>query len=428
MYVGPRSHAIDFYHVNFVPSAVRSGFNVYDAAEHPTIATWIDNAREVDGSKRLGGCLNLNQRLYPTGFCPTATPFLYSLHSLGLIGPFDLRFWIFHLLATALCMFGLFLMGRTCSLDQPTSWLVCGLIMSFCWGLFLDAQLANVTRIQIFGLAVAVAATRSRCKWGIALAGFTLAVGCAYKPTILPSLGFWLFVLAVDRRWRDLLIGFGGLAIGSAISAIFPLVLFDSLDCWSDWKHFASAELSALATSFPGNYSLSSALMARGHQWAAALPWIFGAGLILAFAWTAFPAAQNEDGKDWRDMRLGLAIVVGPLWAILSSPLTWVQYSALAMPLVIVLLGVTSRRKSPSGLWLSLLIASAALSGGMLQRFFAIEDLWLDAGTLWTGWFGLLLASLWLLFSMHQANRQSVKPVTSQPILATRFSRMGLGK
>ncbi len=427
LFVEPRSDAPDFYHVNFVPAAVHRGFNVYDYTEHASIVKWIDDSRTDDDSKRLRGCYNINQRLYPTGFCPTATPFLYSVHSPALVGSFDVRFWLFHLTATALCIIGLFQLARASGFDKPTSWLVGGLIMSFCWGLFLDTQLANVSRIQIFGLAVALTAARSNHKWGIALAGFALAVGCAYKPTILPSVSFWLFVLVVDRRWREVCTGLGGLAFGAAISFVFPLVLFDSLDCWWQWKQFAGAELSALATSFPGNYSLSSALVAQGQPWALALPWIFGGALIIAFAATTCPSAENGEAKERRDLRLGLAIAVGPLWAILASPLTWVQYSALAMPLVIVLMGATRCLKSSRGIWLAAVIVAAILSGGMPQRFISIESFWLDAGILWIGWLGLLLATIWLLKSMPQANPASVKAAEGRQHLEIGFRRIGLG-
>jgi hypothetical protein len=403
LYVGPKSHVLDFYHVNFVPEAIRRGFDVYDANQHTEIARWIDGARASDPSLRLYCCLRLNQRMYANDFCPTATPLLYSVHATLLAGSFDVRFWIFHLLGTSLGLWGTWQLARSCGFDAAASWLIVGLIFSFCWGLFLDAQLANVSRYQIFGLALALIAQRSVGSRRGLTVGLCLAVGAAYKPTILPSLACWLLVLLVDRRWRDLLFGTMGLGLGALGAFLFPLVLFDSLDCWWRWKVFAGNELRTLAASFAGNYSPSGYLLARGFDWADKIPWVVMALAGGLFGLTAGGRVRDGASRQRGDLRLCLAIASGPLWSNLASPLTWIQYSALVMPLVIVLLGSGSQIQAARGIWRAVLIGSAILSAGVIQRFVTIEAMWLDAGILWLGWAGLFLAAAWLLLAMRRA-------------------------
>lgn len=416
LFVSPVSHGIDFYHVNFVPAAVHRGLNIYDPDQHRQIAAEVEQSIAANASLREQVCVTINRRLYPTGFCPTATPFLYAVHSLGLVGPFDLRYWIFQIAATVLGAIGIVMAARSVGLSRQIAWLACGLITSFCWPLFLDAQLANVSRFQLFGLGVAMAASTSRRAWGIGLAGFVLAVGAAYKPTILPSIVVWLGVLLVDRRWRDVVTGLAGLVLGTLLSFVFPLILFPSLDCWWEWKHFAGAELSALANDFPGNYSLQAALSALGPGWLAAIPWLIGASLLFVFGWTSRPKQTNEHSDTERDRRLALAIAVGPLWTILASPLTWVQYSALTMPLAIGLIGCAAQRRHNAKRWVAAILIAAAFSGGLVQRFFEVDRHWLDAGLLWIGWIGLFILALGVIASSKRtATRTSPLDCRSIP-------------
>ncbi len=398
-FVSPVSHGIDFYHVNFVPAAVQSGFDIYDLDQHPAILAEIARSNQGDDSPRLRLCVSVNRKLYPTGFCPTATPLLYTVHALGLVGSFDIRFWIFHVAATILGVVGLFMTARASSLSRQVSWLLCGLVTSFCWALFLDAQLANVSRFQLFGLGVALAGSVSRRSWGMVLAGFALALGSAYKPTILPSIVFWMVVLVADRRWSNVGKGIAGLGIGTILSLLLPLVLFPSLDCWWEWKRFASAELNALSNSFPGNYSLQAAMTAIGLSWAALLPWVIGGLLLVILGWTACPNSAHNNQRAWRDHRLCLAIAAGPLWTILASPLTWVQYSALTMPLVVVLIGVANSVPQARGRWICAITVAGGFSGGLLQRFVAIDAHWIDCGLLWIGWVGLLILAVGMIAS-----------------------------
>lgn len=393
-YVAPVSFSLDFYHINFVPPAVRSGLNVYDVEDHSAIVNSIIESSQSDPSERLQRCVGANRRLYETGFCPTATPFLYTLHSLGLIGPFVARFWMFHVAATIVCLCGLYWTARSAGLRPQVSWLLSGLTMSFCWGLLLDAELANVTRFQLFGLSLAMMASITRKSWGMIAAGFVLAVGAAYKPTVLPALVFWLAVLAIDHGWRQLSKGLIGLLAGAAASFLFPLILFGSLGCWSEWQRFAGTELAALAVSFPGNYSLQTALAAGGMPGIGFLPHLIGAAILFAFWKTRCSAGNGSQHDVQRHQRLCLAIALGPLWTILASPLTWVQYSALSMPVAIVLIAVAASAPRSKPAWIAVIAIAGGLAGGVAQRFIRVDAIWLDCLLLWIGWLGLALLSI----------------------------------
>lgn len=413
LFVSPVSHGIDFYHLNFVPPAVRSGVDVYDAAHHATIVAQIEQSHQEYQSWRMDLCVSVNQRLYASGFCPTATPFLYALHSLMLIGPFDVSYWIFHLAATAAGFLGIYFTARAGGMGRATSWFISGIMNSFCWGLFLDAQLANVSRVQLLSLGIAMMCVVSPKRWAMGWVGVVLAVSCAYKPTIAPSIPLLLLVLAIDGRWTDALKSLVGMLAGGIAALAFPLILFPSLDCWWQWKEFAGHELSQLAATFPGNYSLTAVLAANGQDWMDVLPWALAAVLAAVFCGTPYRRASNPEDLALRNSRLCLALSLGPLWTILASPLTWVQYSALSMPVAVVMTATIPKLVRHRGQWLSLVFAFAALAGGLVPRFVQIESHHLECGLFWVGWIGLLILAVGMI-----ASAGPTKPST----VATRVS------
>jgi hypothetical protein len=213
----------------------------------------------------------------------------------------------------------------------------------------------------------------------------------------MPAIAFWLAVLMVDRRWRDAIQGAVGLAIGAAVSLVVPLLLFSSLDCWWEWRQFASEELSRLAQSFSANYSLQAALSDSNLRWTSQLPWAIGAVVLFAFAWTSMPTSDAPGARRWQDLRLCLAIGLGPLWTILSSPLTWVQYAALSIPLALAMVGAAAHANANRVRWLLATIVAAGLAGGIVQRVVVIESLQVECILFWVGWISLLGLSLALI-------------------------------
>jgi hypothetical protein len=397
LYVQPGAHAIDYYHIHYVPQAVRRGLDVYDAGVHPVIVAEIKN-KPIDGvSERQHFCESINRRLYSTGFCPTATPFLYTIHAAHSMLPFDLGYWLFQILATAACFAGLYLTARASGLGPTASWLCIGLGTSFCWGLLLDGQLANVSRFQILGLGLAIAAARWQHPLAAFVTGLVLSLGCAYKPTMVPALMLWVTALAVDRRWSDLVRGISGTVVGAVVGLAAPLALFGTISCWGQWRTYAGVELAAMIQTFFGNYSLVTSLIDSGLLWAHGLPWILGGALIGALACTAGRRAPTPEAAP---LRYSLAITVGPLWLILSSPLVWIQYTALVLPLLVVLVGAWANglltgRLRTAALWVGL-----ALGSGAVLRFVPDKSVGLEAATIWAGClilFGLTVVSFGVL-------------------------------
>jgi hypothetical protein len=151
-------------------------------------------------------------------------------------------------------------------------------------------------------------------------------------------------------------------------------------------------------------------------MWAGMIAWMMLAGVVGALAgFSRRPARNASRDLGWR---MNFAIALGPLWVILASPLVWIQYAALAMPLLIVVLGWNhATAQFRWGRFVVLLVAGV-LSAGVVPRCFEINSWWLDVGLLWTGWLGLLGATLELAWRTslscvnvgNQADLESVNP------------------
>jgi hypothetical protein len=144
-------------------------------------------------------------------------------------------------------------------------------------------------------------------------------------------LGAWV----VRGQLRKLLIGSAGMACGALIALAWSSIFFGRAGVWIDWLRDLQGLMGRDFPSEDGNFNAGNVLGLQldglSQVWLA----LALCALLLAFLWWGRRNAGTADGLRDRvecGQLLGLACVI----QILTSPLVWVHYFVLAVPLLIV--------------------------------------------------------------------------------------------
>lgn len=278
----------------------------------------------------------------------SATPFLYAVIGLISSDDYDRDLGTWQMLSLAAFTLALLIIARSLGLS-PTASLAL-LLPCLVWlsALHSDLRVGNVNSFQLglVGLALWLQSRDADARYGF-LAGVLVAMLVLFKPNLAPIplllLGAWL----VRGQYRKLLIGLTGMASGALIAFAWSSVFFAGPGVWIEWLQDLRALLGQEFTSEGGNFTASNVLGLR-------LPGLGQVGLALAlcalvlvFLWWGRRqvghrlSVQAPGGASVADVAgdrveygqlLGLACLI----QMLASPLVWLHYFVLTVPMLVV--------------------------------------------------------------------------------------------
>jgi hypothetical protein len=342
--------AIDYYQFWLVGRELR---------EHPQANPYEDAARAELGRRGLAearaqqrgqteASLHLRVAEYRQQLEVYSTPLLYG--TLGAIasGNYeqDKRLWQRGMLV----LFAL-------------SVLLCARAFGFSWGASLACVAAfslssepllaelgngNVNSVLLLSLCFALWAW-SRNRYGLGAAA--LGLGVCFKPLL------WLALVPIALRWATareagplLRTALGGL-LGGVIGVGLGAWLGGGLGLWAHWLA-AARELSQAAQDYPDNFSPLARLWQTPPAWLASLA-------VLALS--ALRAVQLRR-RVVRAPEACESLAFGALLCLAFSPLVWIHYLLLAVPLLIAVFATPSVWLRLLGLLASFCIASQPLT------------------------------------------------------------------
>lgn len=323
--------AIDFYQFWLVGRDVhgRADANPYAADARAELGKQgLAEARMKQGPSREPS-LHLRVAEYRQALEVYSTPLLY-----GTVGSVSVDDYETDKRAWQRCMLGLFALSvLICALSLGMGWgsaLLCLAAFSLSSEpLLAELGNGNVNSVLLFSLASAILAwSRGRHAAG----AFALGLGLCFKPllmlALLPIALRWL--LAGDRR--SLIRAAAGLLAGVVSGLLLGAWLGGGFAMWPQWLS-AARELATQGQDYPDNFA-PLATIAALLSWPAPPGW-FGPVLVLvlagARAWMrrGVPPGPRE-ACEW--------LAWGAAMSLVASPLVWIHYLLLAVPLALCVL------------------------------------------------------------------------------------------
>ncbi|MBZ5639340.1 MAG: hypothetical protein LAO51_11380 [Acidobacteriia bacterium] len=200
-----------------------------------------------------------------------------------------------------------------------------------------DLRVGNVNGIQLGLLAgvLGVLGLRGR-PWRDVSAGAILGTAVAFKPNLAFVAVLMAVAWALDRRFATLRRASAGFALAVTGAFAASSIFFGGPRCWASWISALRSMPGEIIGVRIGNFSLAHLVGdAAGVKIAPVL------ALLLLAASLSVLALGRERGRTGNGAASSDEFVplgVGCLVALLSSPLVWVHYFVLAIPLALWLL------------------------------------------------------------------------------------------
>ncbi len=192
-----------------------------------------------------------------------------------------------------------------------------------------DALAGNVN--EFLTLAVAVASwlmARRR----FAAAGALLAIATLVKPLVILAFAITLLFWIARRRWRDLGLHIAGAFVAAIAAVVASSLYFRSWSIWPEWIRSLRAMPQDVIPLESGNVAVPLVIQRfTGLHSPAVL-------LIVVLAAAAFVAFRFKPDAD------AVLIPLGCVAFELSSPLVWVHYLVLGVPLLMFLMRPAAKR------------------------------------------------------------------------------------
>lgn len=312
----------------------------------------------------------------------SATPFLYSVIGLFSSGDYDRDLAVWHGVSLAAFTLSLLVIARLLGWSAAASLAL--LLPCLVWLIAMHSELrvGNVNSFQLglVGLAYWLQSRDANAGFGF-LAGMLVAMLVLFKPNLAPIplllLGAWL----IRGQFRKLVVGLAGMAVGALAAFAWSTLFFRDPGVWLDWLHGLRALMSTDHLAGLGDFNAGNVIgLQLGGAGQLALALILCA-LALVFLWwgrrPAAPATAAPD-SDRERVEYGQLLGLACLVQMLASPLVWLHYFVLAIPMLIVALrpwGEGLRRGGGSVLLhrLGPLLAMLLLLQGPLSEWLAAD-------------------------------------------------------
>lgn len=189
-----------------------------------------------------------------------------------------------------------------------------------------DLRVSNVNSFVLLLLACALACTVRR---RLVAAGALLAFATLAKPYLLPAFALTWGVWAFRRQWRDLGAHAAGAGAAALAAFIASSLYFRSWHIWLEWLAALRAMPQSMVPLHLGNFALAQVLRDLWGVRLSAVLTLASLALALFAGWRSRSVPQD---------RAVPAVVLGSVIGLLGSPLVWVHYLVLALPLLAWLL------------------------------------------------------------------------------------------
>ncbi|MFN8177062.1 MAG: glycosyltransferase 87 family protein [bacterium] len=338
-----RASGFDFYQFWVVARLLPDRGEVYSSSAREALGMESWQQAQASGSERQRRVADYRRVLETY-----STPFLYAAFRPVSSSSYDRSLDVYRILVFLGMALAVLVQCRLLRYGF-TATAAALIVLLFWFEPFLsDLRVGNVNALQ-FCLLAAFAWSQGllRGTKGALLGGALLGLGTMFKPNLAAVLLAILVSRAAHRRYESLAASAAGFLGGIGASFLLAAVSFRSLRCWSEWFDLLRRVPESTTTVAMGNFAPARILGDRlGASVAPVLPVLVGS-LALATLWiggrraaptsrsTAKSAARDEDAAVIDDMT---AVAVGTLVMLLASPLVWLHYYVLAVPMLLVLL------------------------------------------------------------------------------------------
>ena len=376
----------DYYVAWVVADATRNnrGYDVYDLSDHPRLqADYRERALSEDSQSRRAAFSQIPL------FVPTASPFLYTAVNALSTSRYETSLKIWN--ALSLAGFSMvILVACVFWMDAYQS----------------DIRVANTNSFQLGLLAlVYYLLSRDDNTLPLFLASALAAMLALYKLNLAPVglllLGAWL----IRGQQFKAIVGLAGLSVGSLVAIVWSSLFFGDAGIWLEWLNQAVTLSRADVSSEIGNINLLNLMgLDVGEQGKIALALALCA-VTLTFLWwgrraSAFAGSMSAEARRQSDrIEYAQLIGMGCMIFLMVSPLVWLHYYVLAMPMLIVSLRPWSRVPEHRRLYvllfrlLPILVLLASLEGA---HWYFVRDDYVTGRSLANAISGLALFGLGL--------------------------------
>lgn len=344
-----RAVGVDYYVAWTVADTLRNDgdYRVYDRRDRPRlIQDYRKKARGQDTPPRHKAAARAS---FPE---ITASPFLYTVVYMLSTGNYETSITIWFSLSLIGFTAAILLFCRLLGFSAAAT-LVLFVPLIF-WGIApqADLRVGNINSIQLglLGVTFFLLSRDSRVPYLLA-ASALIAMIVVLKPNLAPVamlvLGAWL----IRGQGRKFLLGLLGMAAGALFAVGVSGLVFGDIGIWLEWLdrlfRLTRIEMPAAAGNYDmlrsvarasGSFDLN--LGARGQVVAATAI----CALTLGFLWwgrkrdKTLVEQQPEAARQRELIEYALLLSMGCLVQMLVSPLVWVHYYVLAIPMLIVVL------------------------------------------------------------------------------------------
>ncbi|HUP50789.1 MAG TPA: glycosyltransferase 87 family protein [Thermoanaerobaculia bacterium] len=312
--------AMDFYQIWIGARMARETRHFYDPATATRMGeTYLRQAIEEGASP-----LHIAVARYRRNLEMFSTPFLYTIYS-PLRGPYERDLLRFQIVVFVSFLVWVAIFTRLFGWELPASLLLLAFLLLAFEPLRSDVRVGNVNHVVLALLALGAGATVKR---QFVAAGALLAIATMVKPHVVLIIPVTYLFWSAQRRWRDLVRHAAGAAIATAAAVIAGSIYFRSATIWLEWLNALRAMPREIVPLEVGNFALAVVVRERTGLDAALLLLLAGAAALAAVAFRWKPGSRAD----------AALIPLGCVLFLLSSPLVWLHYLLLTVPLVIWLL------------------------------------------------------------------------------------------
>jgi Glycosyltransferase family 87 len=247
-----------------------------------------------------------------------SSPFLYTALS-WVSRDYDFALQQYHALVLSAFTIGFLLIARRARLPWYAALLMLAALLLWYRGFEADIRVGNVNSLQLLALGVFL--------WSPPLlGGAVLAMLLAFKPTLLYVVLLLAFARLAARDWPRLKKEFAGGAIGAIAAIVITAVHYRGFDVWLEWIGAANQFFHRLQTRAERNVA---PFLEWYQQHGAAWSHVITLVLLAAVCIILWRNRQHVDDL----LVIGLAIAV----YLIASPVVWLHYMVLVVPLALAL-------------------------------------------------------------------------------------------
>ena len=310
--------AIDFYQMWVGARMARETRDFYD----PATGARMGESYRAEAVAARSSRRHIAAATYRRNLEIFSSPFLYTIYA-ALPGSYEQALATFHAIALAALAVAIAVFARLLRWSTAAATGFFGVLLFAFEPIRSDLVVGNSNTI-ILGIIAVAAWLTSRGRF--AGAGAMLAIATIAKPHVAMIFPMTYLFWITTKRWRDLARHAAGAMAAAVVAFVIGSIYFRSVSIWLEWVAAVRALPPNIVPLDIGNFSL--AVIARSLSGVNFAVVIF---LALA-AMAAFIAFRRKPRADVA------FIAIGAVLFHTISPLVWLHYFTLAVPLAMILM------------------------------------------------------------------------------------------